>query len=850
MVTKHFFQSLLTAATVVVVGLGMGSCVDNVDNGTKPNEKEQQEQEAKQKKAEKFWNVVSHLVDVDDYTDDYEGKTFEPTYGVIQGNDSTTRYVYTNDAATAAARFADLVEQKGIDENTLSYTYSDPDVGTLVYTKGTGRNLATVEVSIKQIPTLKKIVYVPGAYANGSFRGRAYYRFGDVVKRNNINYDHQEFTEYWICVRPAFGMEGKGDSHWVCLSELPEKNVKYYHSDTNGLDYWLPTGLGSSEEHMQNLAEMLFAIYFPEEWEENVRDYCNSETGLKMFHDFDPGKIEYHNQHFWKNVYNEWREKNILENALDYHLGEDAFRQMLKGDGLHLFYKGYSWWFWSSWTCTLYEANYKDAGFGNLNKEKNMHRAILKEYPHDMQEKGIDCRKTGPVNWNNYKAYVYGDQPRWTIRHATGKELMQKGSKYDQQEPIDGVEEVYRYYEDVVPTTNYRNQEPEKTEEGVIVGKANPNCGTYMLGDVLKDEYGNRWFCMNGSPACESDPGSLDSLATFVSFDFNDVDVTGNTIPGLPTAEEITELAYRWGVFSYYLLSSAGYKANHDLGSIGQHILKYANVSLDKILTTVDSTLTFTAKGETYDSRSKAIIVNIAYDDGSKDRQAICRTIYDDTQSGSQRSNCVGLSGTTYYYPRVLAYMHYLTFDTEKMGKATDDVKGLGIPDWCRKWPLTDEKMYLQDVASQDMVNRYAKYDKWATLPLFVYDSAVPGPRRQARTQAERSAKPSDYIGRYGKDDTPKTNMFNESVCFFRVMKVKDVGGRKANLVSTDGRKLSIVHLQNDEFAYLNHKQCYWANLYCGNPSRSFFLDHQLYLIAPIKGLEYLSSDSEFIYIE
>ena len=254
------------AAAVVVIGMGMVSCFDNIDNSVTPsdNQQEQQAQDAQQVKAQKFWSVVSQLVDVDDYTDDYEGKTFEPVYGV-KGAEAGTRYVYTNDAATAAERFADLVEQGGIDETTEKYTYDDPDVGRLVYTKGTGRFLATVEVSIKQIPSLKKIVYMPGAYANGYFPGRAYYRFGDVVSRKATDYEGNEITEYWICVRPSFGPEKKGDSHWVCLNALPEKNTKKYESSNNHT-YYLPKGLGKSKEHMQNLAEMLYAITHPDDW--------------------------------------------------------------------------------------------------------------------------------------------------------------------------------------------------------------------------------------------------------------------------------------------------------------------------------------------------------------------------------------------------------------------------------------------------------------------------------------------------------------------------------------------------------------------------------------------------------
>ena len=157
-------QKQLTAAIVAALSLGMASCADKIDNSVTPSDNPQQEQQAadeQQEKAEKFWSVVSHLVDVDEYTPDYENKTFEPVYGVSRG-DNGTRYVFTNTAAAAAERFADLVDvQEGIDENTDSYTFEDADIGTLIYKKGSGRELATVDVSIKQIPGLKKIVYVP-----------------------------------------------------------------------------------------------------------------------------------------------------------------------------------------------------------------------------------------------------------------------------------------------------------------------------------------------------------------------------------------------------------------------------------------------------------------------------------------------------------------------------------------------------------------------------------------------------------------------------------------------------------------------------------------------------------------
>ena len=295
-------KSSLMAAMVAAIGFGIGSCTDNIDNSTKPSDNPQQQAADEQAaKAQKFWSVVSQLVDVDDYTEDYEDKTFEPVYGETIGTDTSTRYVYTNTAAAAAERFADLVERDDIDENTQSYTFDDPDIGTLTYTKGTGRELATVGVRVKQIPSLKKIVYMPGAYANGYFRGCAYYRFGDVVKRQVDGYPNGKVDEYWICVRPSFGPENKGDSHWVCLNVLPKKNVWHYHSNTNNNNYYLPKGLDTNKEQMQNLAEMLYAIYNSEKWWDNVGD---RDDTTPMFHDFDKGNRHLHNRYFWQNVRN------------------------------------------------------------------------------------------------------------------------------------------------------------------------------------------------------------------------------------------------------------------------------------------------------------------------------------------------------------------------------------------------------------------------------------------------------------------------------------------------------------------------------------------------------------------
>ena len=87
---------MLLMAAVLGFGMSVASCSDD------DNKSEEQQEQAVQQKSMTFWNVVGQLVSVDDVTDDYEGKTFEPTYGLPDGTNETTRIVNTNDMRTAA----------------------------------------------------------------------------------------------------------------------------------------------------------------------------------------------------------------------------------------------------------------------------------------------------------------------------------------------------------------------------------------------------------------------------------------------------------------------------------------------------------------------------------------------------------------------------------------------------------------------------------------------------------------------------------------------------------------------------------------------------------------------------
>ena len=639
---ERILNLALVAALMVGLGAGVVSCKDD-DNDEKTEEQKEQEVIAGQQKDNTFWAVVGQLVSMENYTDDYAGRTFTPTIGTEADGDPLTRIVSTNSMEAAVQNFLSLVnvgdaETVAIDENTISYEWKNDAVGTLTYRKTTdGTSWATVDVSISQVPTLRHIVYQSPEQGNqnGSVDGKAYYRFGDVVSRDYTSTDGTTVTEYWICVRPAFGPEGKKDSHWACVNVLPSDNI--FHRETSDkAHYYLPTKLGTNKEQMQNFAEMLYAICRSDKWEENISYYSKDgffgASGLPLFHDFKKANLRYHNQFFWQNVAQGWEGKDIARKALNISsLGQLA--ESIDRDGVNLLYNGYSWWTLSSWNCQLWQATYTN---GTDNKEKNLHHEYLDKPEHSL--KGIACDFRSLDTPANYQAFFNNDKKqRWVIRFKTGKELC-GDAEYKVNGSLRNCKTVYRYYE-YFPAEEKKGdndgQDPEVTEDPAVSGQTASNAptngmGTYMIGDVIKDEQGNRWFCIAGSPYYAG-MTVTDRNATFITFEFNGIDTSGNTIQGLPTEEEIVPLSYLINTIVGVVTSSNGYYKflpgqKYELGKFFQHVSDYANVNMNSAMATVDTTFVFNSEGKTWNSTSQPILFNIAYNDGNTQKQALAST--------------------------------------------------------------------------------------------------------------------------------------------------------------------------------------------------------------------------------
>ncbi|MBR4464704.1 MAG: hypothetical protein IKS40_08815 [Treponema sp.] len=97
-----------------------------------------------------------------------------------------------------------------------SYSLIVPGLGSLSFAKVTGEVncLATLDVSIPQIPSLSRIKFVPPEVipvSANKYSGQSYYSAGDIIKRKRDN-------SIWMCVRPSSGPAKKDYSYWICLT--------------------------------------------------------------------------------------------------------------------------------------------------------------------------------------------------------------------------------------------------------------------------------------------------------------------------------------------------------------------------------------------------------------------------------------------------------------------------------------------------------------------------------------------------------------------------------------------------------------------------------------------------------
>ena len=771
---KTFFSITLLAA----VAIALGACRKEPGAEEQNNKRESAPQEAS---APRYWDVVGQLVAGSDITDDYKGKTFEPVIGVEDPSDPQARIVATNSRAAAAKSFANLIGVNNIDENTVSYSWSNEEIGTLTYTRLDGTTAwADVKVEIPSVPHLSKIIYRSAEQSgdNGSFEGSAYYRFGDVISRPIAN----GLEEYWVCVRPAFSPEGKEETHWMSIGNLPADNIWTYTSSHNK-EYAFPTGLKTSKEHMQNLAEMLYALCFPEMWMMNIVQYSTvgffGPGGLPIFHDFSKNTMGYHNAFFWSNVAHYWREKGI--DQLLFGRSLDAIAGEIEGNGLHFLYKGYSWWTPTSNYATVYQARFVNTPGGvNANmqtKSPYTDQKVLMVYK-DQPQKDVefDVRNVHYV----VNMPFFGDQsPRYILRYATGAELSSTGRYSDVHEPISGTKDVYRYYKDVLPVEDLVNHEPEMTDTKIVNNRNQQNISSfagiahYKVGSVYKDETDKLWFVVNmaGANGTLSNACELAPFTELVSFSGLSRMQQTEYISGLPTFEKAVRAVTSMHLILFNGLSEAYQPgiAMKDLpisAAVMRFLSENAGVDISRLFQVV--------KPVSNIPRNYTHMTAFAY--------------------SNPEVNLIGQAVGRYLYPIDLNnenppryfWQHYPSNPSE-VNQTYDS--------------FSRDYILLQDVADANKVRIYAP-DVYATKG-FHPAQATHGQTedaREIRSQTEPQAMyPESYLYNKAKWNEFKylTDMWNEPVLMFRVDAVYDRGDEYST-ITENGHRLTLVK----EFPY------------------------------------------------
>ena len=740
-----------------------------------------------------FWGVVGQLVDYRDITPDYKGKTFTPIIGSPDNGDASVRVVSVNTLAAAVERYNTLTDA-GITETTSSHTWQHKAVGSLTWNlSGDNTCWATVDVNIPSVPSLHKIIYRSPEQGdvNGSVGddGSAYYRFGDVIKQVRPE-DH--ITEYWICVRPAFGPEKKGNAHFVCVSPLPEENIWPYNSSkadqkgkpwvaSNRMEYAFPDNIRKDHEWTQDLVEMLYAIMYPEQWYANIQTNSGTgtfggPTGLPIFGGFHSNKIQYHNVEFWKGVQRQWKSKNLVRDifGVTYEDLESAINpDNLEAAGLHFLYYGFGWSTSVSNKPKLYQIHYTH---GTDKLEKNMHKATTKTVqsqvvvPNTFEESNTNYPFNIKTETNQMKPYIqkpnfFGDNhPRWIIRFATGEELSSTRN-FDNQQPIPGYQaagEVYRYYRDVFPEKNLTSP-PEITSTEFTGVKPH-----YHWGGVYQDEQGAKWFVINpaGLRGVSDASKERSFYAELVSFDMVGLKDAQNhsrftNLPNLELAIRMYLFLFRFSNQGMLLKGNGNLDTDLYDGPPIKNIRDYADVDFTMLMQCVNA--------QNGNPRSPSMLCSIAYDDGvSQTTQPLLRCIMDIQNKGNQ--------------PKFYCSTKYPAQPDE----VTQFVQN-----------YSDTKIMLQDIADQEKVTRYApdSYAKQALFPM--YYPATDGQPRSIRTDTDDRAKD---VRNYYYDKSIFNSyayagdMWNEPILVFRYTRVWDRGETDFKTTTVDGHTLTFLH--------------------------------------------------------
>lgn len=154
-------------------------------------------------------------------------KTFQAVVGeVVDPSQPMVRTLVMGTQEAADGYAVHVLGMLGINpQQPLGFSWSNPNIGSVSYERGSGNELSVINVSVRQLPGLTKIRLVKDF--EGNVNDQPYYSKGDIVKYSKDN-------KYYICLNDH---AKNNEAIWISFDCGEEIN-----SLTTGTCGWMGTG--------------------------------------------------------------------------------------------------------------------------------------------------------------------------------------------------------------------------------------------------------------------------------------------------------------------------------------------------------------------------------------------------------------------------------------------------------------------------------------------------------------------------------------------------------------------------------------------------------------------------------
>lgn len=271
---------------LAALSLTFSACKDNDLDASNNNGGNQDNTEAFYDKQEALTCLLGGVADLDSLPENWNSASFAatPTIGQADEANPHVRYVVTNNVDEANRIYKSLIAGT-VTETASNDTWTKEGIGSLTFNvKNEASLFATLDVNVKQLPTLEQIRFVPASALgnNATNMQKTFYQLGDVVaEKIGVDEEGRHKYIYWVCVSPCSIEKNNRKSHW-CSFQLVAKDEPNSNYANKGTNKYLPTKLCSKQsagiEMIPNFFSLLTILSNPEAFRIGADGFCGTPT--------------------------------------------------------------------------------------------------------------------------------------------------------------------------------------------------------------------------------------------------------------------------------------------------------------------------------------------------------------------------------------------------------------------------------------------------------------------------------------------------------------------------------------------------------------------------------------------